>query len=234
MPMPAATRPSEEAERLATLRHYDFLAVLPDEVFHDLVGLAAQVFDLPISFIALVEEDEVVFPVQHGLPQVLLPQPRAQALCSSAILHPNAVAYENLATMAQTGPDAVAIRSAVALGNGFYAAAPLRMPDGRTIGVLCLMGPQPRPFVRAEEKALEAIAEVASLTIAVQHLCRATPELGADQWQAVCRHLRHDVHALRTHLRELLTKHRKRVPVPATVLHTVQRRLQALHIVLAE
>jgi GAF domain-containing protein len=225
--------PPDEAERLATLRHYDFLADPPDDVFHDLLALAAQLFSQPLSFLALVEEHKVHFPAGHGLPP-MPPLPRAQALCSSAILHPGAMAYENLAAAAQTGADAPAIRAALALGNGFYAAAPLRMPDGRSIGVLCLLGPEPRRFNTAEEEVLETIAEVASLSIAVRHLCLATPELGPDQWQSVRGRLRHDVLSLRTLVDELSAQHGSGAPVPTAVLRPVQRRLEALRIVLAD
>jgi len=76
---------------------------------------------------------------------------------------------------------------------------------------------------------------VASLTIAVRHLCLATPELGPEQWDTVCRHLRHDVHALRSLLRDLLEQHgAATVPVAPDVLHPLQRHLEALRVVLAE
>ncbi|MDB5233106.1 MAG: hypothetical protein JWR44_99 [Hymenobacter sp.] len=229
----AALLPPDEAERLRTLRHYNFLAAPPEDVFYNLVGLAAEVFDQPVSFIALVDEHEVRFPVRHGnfdMPSV----PRAQALCSSAILHPHAVAYENLAAATQTGPDAPAIRAALAQGNGFYAAAPLCMPDGRPIGVLCLAGPEPRSFGPDEEEVLEAIADVTSLAIAVRHLCLATPELGTDQWPAMRRHLCHDLEALRTQMQELLSRHGRHIPVSTSVLAPVQLGLQGLRMVLVE
>ncbi|MBF9239339.1 GAF domain-containing protein [Hymenobacter sp. BT683] len=230
---PAALLPPDEAKRLASLRHYDFRPVPADDIFQDLLALTAQLFSQPLAFLALVDEHEVRFPVLHGGPP-MPPIPRVEALCSSAILHPNAVAYENLAAAAQTGADAPAIRAALALGLGFYAAAPLGMPDGRTIGVLCVIGPHARPFSPPEQEVLVAIADVASLSIAVRHLCLATPELGTEQWQTVCRHLRHDVHALRTFLRDAFGQNAPQVPVAPAVLHQLQRRLQALRVVLAE
>jgi hypothetical protein len=132
---PAALLPPDDAARLRTLRHYDLFSTPPDDAFVDLVAFAAHVFQLPLAFLALVDAHEVRFHAQSGIPR-LTAVPRAQALCSAAILHPYATAYENLATTPQTGADAHAIRAALALGNGFYAAAPLRMPDGHVIGVM--------------------------------------------------------------------------------------------------
>ncbi|GAB3296002.1 hypothetical protein GCM10027511_10180 [Hymenobacter humi] len=230
---PAALLHPDESERLRTLQHYDFMAAPPEDVFTDLVALSAQVFGQPQAFLALVDEDEVHFPVWHGVP-AMPPVARAQALCSTAILYPHAVAYQDLATAPQGGADAPAIRAVLSKGAGFYAAAPLTMPDGRPIGVLCLVGPRPRSFDAAEQEVLEAIANVASLAIAVRHLCQSIPELGAEQWETVCRRLRHDVHALRTLLRGLLTEHGTHAPLQPVVLQPVQRRLQALRIVLSE
>ncbi|SFQ50138.1 GAF domain-containing protein [Hymenobacter arizonensis] len=230
---PASLLPPNEAERLATLRHYDFSHVAPDDILNDLLALSATLFAQPLAFLALVDEQEVRFPALYGLPAVTA-IPRVNALCSTAILQPHTLAYENLAAAAQTGADAPAIRSALALGAGFYAAAPLRMPDGQAIGVLCLIGQQPRPFSPTEQEALTALADVASLAIAVRHMCLATPELGTEQWSAVCHRLRPDVQNLHTLLSELLTQHGTQVPVAPAVLQQVQQRLQTLPLLLAE
>jgi GAF domain-containing protein len=228
---PAALLPPDEAARLGTLRHYDLFSTPPDAAFADLVAFAAHVFQLPLAFLALVDAHEVRFHAQYGTR--LTAVPRARALCSAAILHPRATAYENLATTPQTGADAHAIRAALALGNGFYAAAPLRMPDGHVIGVFCLAGPWPRAFGQAEQQLLEAFADVASLGIAVRHLCRATPELGPEQWAEVAGRLRTDLQGLRQQL-NIGTAEQGMVPLPLAVLERLQAGIQSLHLVLTD
>ncbi|MBF9142863.1 GAF domain-containing protein [Hymenobacter properus] len=233
MSAPASLVPSYEAERLQSLRHYNFLAGPPDDVFYAVVALAAQVFGQPLSFVALVDAGEVIFPVQHGsgpMPSV----PRAQALCSSAILAPGVVAYENLTATALTGADAPAIGAAVAQGNAFYAAAPLRMPDGYQIGVLCLMGPQPRSFSQAEAEVLEAMASVFSVALGVRHLCLETPELGSEEWAVIRARLGAGLAALHGQAQELLLAHGAAVPVPAAVLEPLRLGLLELNLGLAE
>lgn len=232
MVTPAALLPPGEAERLRTLRHYNLLAAPPEVVFQQLVALAAHVFGLPEAFLALVDAHHVRYPAAYG--GGLPPVPRGEALCASALLHPRAVAYENLALASQSGPDAPAVCAVLAQGVRFYAAAPLRMPNGHTIGVLCLAGPHPRSFSPAEKEVLEALADIASLTIAVRHRYRATPALGPEQWQTVQHRVRHDLHALRMLLRDLLEQHGAQAPVPPAVLHPLLRRLQALRVVLSE
>lgn len=233
MRTPVSLLAPDETERLATLRHYDFLSLPPEEVFRDLLALAAEVFAQPVSFLALVDEHEVHFPVVQGTPP-MAPVPRVRALCSSAILDPGVVAYENLAAAPQTGADAPAIRAALGQGTCFYAAAPLRMPDGHTIGVLCLASPQPRPFAPAEGNVLAAIAEVVSLAIAVRHLCLSTPELGPEQWESASARLQERVQALRSELRELTSVCSPSASVPAFILEAVRQRLQQLRMLLED
>jgi hypothetical protein len=233
MRTPLALLPPDEGQRLASVRHYGVQNLAPDDALHDLLALTAHAFGLPVSFLALVDEHEVRFPARYGGPP-MASVPRAEALCSSAILHPHAVAYENLATASLTGADGPAIRAARAQGAGCYAAAPLRMPDGRTIGALCLLGLHPRPFNGAEQEALASLADVASLAVAVRCLCLGTPELGAREWRRVGQQLRHDVLALRALLDTLVAPRETQAPVAPAVLQALQRRLPGLRLALAE
>jgi len=231
MPAPLSLIPPDEAVRLQTLQHYQVLSMPPDEVFRDLLALAAQVFAVPLTFMALVDAHQVLFPVVHGSPQ-MLPVPRAQALCSSAILVSHPVAYENLSATPLTGADAPAIQAAMALGNAFYAAAPLRMPDGKNIGVLCLASPEPRSFSAAESDVLEALADVASLAIAIRHLCIATPELGQSQWESVRTRLSDDLRKLGASLAPLPQAPELGAPATPAMLAPVLQGLQELRITL--
>ena len=233
MSTPAALLPPNEAERLATLRHYNILTAPPEGVFLSLTAFAAHLFAVPLSFVALVDEHEVCFPVAHGMER-MRSMPRAQALCATAILHTHPVVYENLSAAPQAGPDGEAIRSALALGNGFYAAAPLRMPDGHSIGVLCLASPAPRQLSAAEQDTLSDIADLTALVIAVRHLCLATPELGADEWRVASGQLQQALAALRIQSNESRSQHELQTQVPETVLQAVRKGLLALRITLAE
>jgi transcriptional regulator with GAF, ATPase, and Fis domain len=228
-----ALLPLDEAERLASLRHYDTLAAASESIFHELVALTAHIFQVQMAFLAFVDRHEVLLPVLYGLPPQP-PLPRGEALCSMAVLYPHAVVYENLAVALQDASEGRAIRAALANGVHFYAGAPLRMPDDHRIGVLCVASLQARPFSSAEQQVLEALADVVSLTIAVRHVCVATPELGRAQWESVQHQLRADVCALRCLLNQLLVRYGAWVPGHPAVLYALQQRLQALRLVLSE
>jgi hypothetical protein len=49
--------PFNEAERLKQLRDYEILDTLPENQFDDLTRLAAQICEVPICLVTLVEQD---------------------------------------------------------------------------------------------------------------------------------------------------------------------------------
>jgi hypothetical protein len=83
------------------------LPILVEPVFDEFVALTAQIFSLPISLIGVVEEEEVLYPVNHSMPGHDR-QPRVEALCATAIEKARAVVYHDLAleTSATLPPDA--------------------------------------------------------------------------------------------------------------------------------
>ena len=68
------------------------LPTLAEPLFDEFVALTAQVFKLSISLISVVDADEVVCPASHGMPGNDR-QPRAEALCATAIEKAYAVVY---------------------------------------------------------------------------------------------------------------------------------------------
>ena len=86
MLLPTDLLPIDEAERLLTLRHYRILDAQPEAVLQEVVALAAHVFGLPASFLALVDEHEVHFPAVHGV--ALPPVPRVEVVFVGHIAPP--------------------------------------------------------------------------------------------------------------------------------------------------
>jgi hypothetical protein len=97
MPLAAAYSllPSYEAERLQALYHCDVMPTQQEPIFDELVQLSAQVFNLPISLIALVDADEVAYKANQGLPG-LLQQPREEAICAMVVTQRTPLVFTNL------------------------------------------------------------------------------------------------------------------------------------------
>ena len=230
--IPSLLLPPDEAERLASLRHYDILHSLHEPVFDELVALTARVFSLPVSLIALVDATDVYYKANHGMPGNAA-QPRQEALCATAILHDTAVVYQDLSTEADPRITARAARAARANRLRFYAAAPLRMPDRRNIGALCIIDYAPRTLSADEQRLLERLADVVSQTVAVRHDCRSRPGGGAWEWQNVRGQLQEEVQGLTALVRYLFARQGTQVPVPADSLAQVGRRLEDVRAILA-
>lgn len=224
---PTSLLPADEPERLRSLRAHNVLPTLVEPLFDEFVALTAQVFSLPISLIAVVEEDEVLYPANFGMLGNNR-QPRVEALCATAIEKTHAVVYHDLAleTSATLLPEA--LQAARDNGVRFYAGALLRLPDQRPLGTLCVIDRQARTFSDAERHVLDHLAALVSETIAVRIICLASASTGAKRWERLCTYLQAELRELNALVRYLFTRYGVLVPVPAELLAQVERRLDEM------
>jgi len=177
--LPDELVPSNDASRLRSLHNYQVLNTTPEPIFDEYVALAAQLFNLPISLMSLVDEQEVFFKANTGLPS-LERVARPDSLCSAAILQNEVLAYGDLAVEGCSLVNPAVAKSA---GLRFYAGAALKMPDGHNIGSLCVIGREPRTISSEEQELLMRLAELTSMTIELRsyYLRQGRPD---DWWQA--------------------------------------------------
>lgn len=165
---PLSLVPAYEPQRLRTLYHYRILNTTPELVFDHLTSLTAQLFGLPISLISLVDAEEVEFKANTGLPE-LRRVPRADSLCSAAVLETEVLVFRDLS---QERCALVNPLVAEAAGLRFYAGASLRMPEGDNIGTLCIIGREAREqFTAEEEQVLRQLARLTGLVIELRTCC---------------------------------------------------------------
>jgi hypothetical protein len=229
---PDSLLPADEAARLRSLHYHAILSSLHEAVFEELVRLTAQVFSLPISLITLIDAEEAIYIANQGLGSQER-QPRVEALCSLAVRENKAVVFADLTREQQARLTAEAVEAARVRDLQFYAGVPLRMPDQRTIGTLCVIDRRPRTFSVAEQQVLERTSDVVAQAIAVRHYC-LLDGLGEDHWQAVQGLLVEEIEELLTLVRYLVTRRPVQIPVPAEVLKLVTRRLDDMYTLLRE
>jgi transcriptional regulator with GAF, ATPase, and Fis domain len=232
MAVPTLLLSADETERVRALRHYDILHSLREAVFDEFVGLTARLFNLPISLIALVDAEEVEYKANQGLPG-LLSQPRVEALCAVAVSRGQATVLADL-TSGEYNLTPEATAAAAAKNLQFYAGVPLRMPDQRDIGTLCVIDHKPRTFSVEEQQVLETIAQLVALTIVVRQCCLVSKELGAAHWRVVQAQVVEEIQALVALVRYLTTRFGTQVPIAQAVAEPVQRRLKELGTLLQE
>jgi PAS domain S-box-containing protein len=127
-------------QRRAALDRYAVLDTPPERAFDDIVALAANLLDAPISAVNLLADERQWFKSAVGL------EVREMPLDNSICIH--ALLAEDLLVVDDLRSDARFDCNPLVHGGGglrFYAGAVLRTPDGIAYGTLCVLDTAPRP-----------------------------------------------------------------------------------------
>ena len=134
-----APLPSDEPQRLESLRRLGILDTEPEERFDRITELACSTFDVPIALVSLVDTDRQWFKSRQGISAT--ETPRDTALCAHAILH------DDILQVADALTDPRFAENPLVLGSPrvrFYAGVPLKLSDGSRVGTLCVIDHTPR------------------------------------------------------------------------------------------
>jgi signal transduction histidine kinase len=148
-----APLPANETDRLAALYSLNVLDSGPEQDFDDVVALAANVCDVPMALVTMVDFDRQWFKAQVGTD--LTETPRELSFCAHAILGTDLLVVPD-ARQDPRFADNPAVH--VAGGIRFYAGAPLVTTDGYALGALCVLDSRPRRLEIEQLQALRALA----------------------------------------------------------------------------
>jgi PAS domain S-box-containing protein len=151
--MQIAPLPKCESARLKALYQYQILDSEPEAAFDDLATLAATVCDTPIACVSLIDERRQYFKSIVGLH--LTETPRDIAFCSHAILQ------SEMLIVPDTWADDRFATNPLVIGEPyirFYASAPLVLPDGYSLGTLCVMDFTVRELSPRQLESLQALS----------------------------------------------------------------------------
>src|SRR3954470_7313378 len=144
-----APLPDNETDRLAALYGLDILDSAPEQDFDDIVQLASNVCQTPMSLVTLVDTDRQWFKARVG--SDLTETSRDLSFCAHAILGRDLLVVPD-ATKDARFADNPAVEASG--GIRFYAGAPLITTDGFALGALCVVDSEPR---RLEVEQLQAL-----------------------------------------------------------------------------
>ena len=148
--------PENEEARLDNLHSYPALDTRSEGPFNNVASIAAHMFKTPMAFVSFVDEGKVWFKGNVGLKGVT-DTPRGVSLCSLAILSNEPTVFEN------TLEESCLLANPLVAGEfgmRFYAAAPIRSPEGFNIGAVCVVDKEPREFSVADQRVLQHLASI--------------------------------------------------------------------------
>jgi len=146
-------REESERRRVEALERYAIFDSPREDVFDEIVRLAADICDMPIAVINFVGADRQFFKAEVGLG--VRETPVETSFCAHAVQHddfllvPDATRDSRFAHFPQvTGEE----------GIRFYAGAMLRTPDGVPVGSVCVLDTRPRELSELQRRTLEVFA----------------------------------------------------------------------------
>ena len=134
-----AELPSNEKQRIASLKGLDILRTEPEERFDRITRLASTALEMPIALVSLVDEETQWFKSCIGLD--VRETSREVAFCAHAILEDKILEVPDT-LLDHRFADNPLVTNAPKIR--FYAGCPIKSPDGFALGTLCLIDNKPR------------------------------------------------------------------------------------------
>ncbi|MGB3145313.1 MAG: ATP-binding protein [Maribacter sp.] len=145
--------PENESARIEKLRYYDILDTDAEEMFDDLTKLAAQILEVPICTISLIDEDRQWFKSKIGIEDK--ETSREISFCQYTIMEDDIFEVEDAVKDERFKDNPLVTGNP---GIRFYSGAALRDEDGHAIGTLCAIDLVPRRFTQKQQMALKWIS----------------------------------------------------------------------------
>ena len=169
--MQAAPRPLDDEERLSVLENYRLLDTPAEEIYDDIVALAAGIAGVPVALISLVDRDRQWFKARHGID--VAETERRISFCAWSVSDKQSLIVDDAHADARfagnpltDGPE----------GFRFYTGIPLLAAEGHVLGILCVLGHEPKKISPEQVAQLERLAR---LTMAHFESRRVADELAA-------------------------------------------------------
>ena len=142
-----------ENERVAAVRSYKILDTLPEKDFNNLTELAANILEVPIALIKILDADRGFLKSYYGMPYKEFP--RHNTFCDYAIIDKEDIFVIEDARKDKRFENNPLVREMSVI---FYAGVKLVNPDGFPLGTLAVFDTVPRILTETQKSALLGLA----------------------------------------------------------------------------
>lgn len=153
--MRAPERPDNEQQRLRSLYELELLDTDASAMFDGAVELAAQITGCPIALVSLVDTERQWFAAARNLDAT--ETGRDVSFCGHAILDDQVLVVPDARVDARFHDNPLVTSDPNIV---FYAGAPLAMPDGTTLGTVCVIDREPRYLSERQVRALSQLSRL--------------------------------------------------------------------------
>lgn len=156
--------PENEVPRLKELNDLDILDMSKEERFDRYTELAADIFNIPVAIITLIDKDYQWFKSCFGAS--MTGTPRDLAFCAYTLLEDDVMVIPDMLK------DERFINHPLVAGEPyvrFYAGILLRGPNNLAVGTLCLIGFEPQQFSDLNRKRLGHIGKMIEHELHYKH-----------------------------------------------------------------
>lgn len=173
-----AALPTDEAQRLISLRKYAMLDTPPESDFDEITELAARLCGVPMAFISLVDEKRQWFKSRFGLD--VSEMPRTQTFCAHVIFQHQLLVIPDTRLDTRFSDNPFVLDEP---GIRFYAGAPLVSPEGHVLGTLCVVDYVPHELSGEHQKALIVLGHQVMAQFELRQRSRELEKLQQHQFQ---------------------------------------------------
>lgn len=148
--------PTDESDRLASLRALHLLDTPNEQRFDRLTNLAISIFGVPIAYIALIDSDRQWFKSKCGL--TMDESGRETSFCGHAILQDEPLVIFDTLENERFADNPLVVESP---GIRFYTGVPLTGPNGFKVGTFCIADTKPWTPEKLDLGLLKQLADLA-------------------------------------------------------------------------
>jgi two-component system, sensor histidine kinase len=144
-----------EKERIDALHSYSILDTAPEKEFDDLTKLAADICDVPIARVNLIDKDRQWAKSIFGMDEDTREVPREITVCQYTVKQNEVLEVKNLAVDPRFKNFSYVVSDPKLR---YYLGAPLLNPEGYAVGALCVLDYKEREMSDKQKEYLQILA----------------------------------------------------------------------------